>query len=214
MNFLGLNKNTTFKPKKNIPTTANQQHLQGFPDVTLGSEDLKRLVKLPPEEDLNEWLAVHTVDFYNQINMLYGSIAEYCTTESCPVMSAGKKYEYHWCDGVQIKKPIKVSAPQYINYLTQWIQNQIDDESVFPSVIAVPFPKDFKVVISTIFKRLFRVYAHMYFSHLDKVTNLGEEAHLNTSFKHFMYFVREYDLIEQKEQEPLREVIFRLLEKK
>ena len=32
------------------------------------------------------------VDFFNQINMLYGTITEYCTTESCPVMSAGPKY--------------------------------------------------------------------------------------------------------------------------
>ena len=32
------------------------------------------------------------VDFFNQINMLYGTIAEFCTAESCPVMSAGPKY--------------------------------------------------------------------------------------------------------------------------
>lgn len=31
------------------------------------------------------------VDFFNQINMLYGTITEQCTTESCPVMSAGPK---------------------------------------------------------------------------------------------------------------------------
>lgn len=31
------------------------------------------------------------VDFFNQINMLYGTITEHCTTESCPVMSAGPK---------------------------------------------------------------------------------------------------------------------------
>ena len=31
------------------------------------------------------------VDFFNQINMLYGTITEFCTPESCPVMSAGPK---------------------------------------------------------------------------------------------------------------------------
>lgn len=40
--------------------------------------------------------------------MLYGTIAPYCTTESCPVMSAGRKYEYLWADGQQVKRPIKV----------------------------------------------------------------------------------------------------------
>lgn len=31
------------------------------------------------------------VDFFNQINMLYGTITEFCSAESCPVMSAGPK---------------------------------------------------------------------------------------------------------------------------
>lgn len=59
-----------------------------------GSGDLHEAVKLPPGEDLNEWIAVNTVDFFNQINMLYGTLTEFCTAESCPVMSAGPKYEY------------------------------------------------------------------------------------------------------------------------
>lgn len=32
------------------------------------------------------------VDFFNQINMLYGTITEFCTVESCAVMSAGPKW--------------------------------------------------------------------------------------------------------------------------
>ena len=51
---------------------------------------------LPEGEDLNEWIAVNTVDFFNQINMLYGTITEFCTEQSCPVMSAGPKYEVSW----------------------------------------------------------------------------------------------------------------------
>ena len=33
-----------------------------------------------------------------------------------------------------------------------------------------------------IFKRLFRVYAHIYHSHFQKIVSLGAEAHLNTCF--------------------------------
>ena len=29
------------------------------------------------------------VDFFNQINLLYGSITEFCTSETCACMSAG-----------------------------------------------------------------------------------------------------------------------------
>ena len=67
--------------------------------------------------------------------MLYGTITEFCTDESCGVMSAGPKYEYHWADGTTIKKPIKCSAPKYIDYLMTWVQDQLDDETLFPSKI-------------------------------------------------------------------------------
>lgn len=42
------------------------------------------------------------------------------------------RYEYRWADGVQIKKPIEVSAPKYVEYLMEWIEVQLDDESIFP----------------------------------------------------------------------------------
>ena len=35
---------------------------------------------------------ISAVDFFNQINMLYGTITEFCTAESCAVMSAGPKW--------------------------------------------------------------------------------------------------------------------------
>jgi hypothetical protein len=50
-------------------------------------------------------------------------------------------------------------------------------------LLGVPFPKNFQTLVKNIFKRLFRVYAHIYHSHFPKIVSLGEEAHLNTSFK-------------------------------
>ena len=78
--------------------------------------------------------------------MLYGTITDFCTEENCPIMSAGPKYEYHWADGRSVKKPIKCSAPKYIDFLMTWVQDQLDDESLFPSKIGVPFPKDFMLI--------------------------------------------------------------------
>jgi MOB kinase activator 1 len=50
----------------------------------------------------------------------------YCTLCTC------NRYEYRWADGVKIKKPIEVSAPKYVEYLMDWIENQLDEESIFP----------------------------------------------------------------------------------
>jgi len=170
-------------------------------------------VSLPEKEDLNEWLAVNTVDFFNQINLLYGSITEFCNSQECPIMSAGPKYQYLWsdCPG---KTPIKLSAPEYIDKLMSWVQGILDDESIFPSRVDTPFPKDFKDVVKNIFKRLFRVYAHIYYSHFSKICTLGAEAHLNTCFKHFYFFIQEFNLIEKRELSPLQELITTLTQGK
>ena len=60
-------------------------------EATLGSGNIREAVQLPPGEDLNEWLAVNTVDFYNAISVLFGTLEEFCTGSTCPVMSAGPK---------------------------------------------------------------------------------------------------------------------------
>jgi len=62
-------------------------------------------------------------------------------------------------------------------------------------------------IVKTILKRLFRVFAHIYHQHFREILSLGEETHLNTSFKYFIYFVQEFELIEKKELAPLQELI-------
>jgi MOB kinase activator 1 len=47
--------------------------------MTLGSGNMQLAVELPAGEDLNEWLAVNTIEFYNEINVLYGILTEFCT---------------------------------------------------------------------------------------------------------------------------------------
>ncbi len=67
---------------------------------------------------------------------------------------------------------------------------QMDNPRIFPQQYGEPFPPDFQAVVRTVFKRLFRVYAHLYHSHFRHVCSLGEEAHLNTCFKHFVSFTQ------------------------
>jgi MOB kinase activator 1 len=203
---LAKGKSGTVK-KKQVKEGDKHYQLAKYAEASLGSGDLKKAVKCPEGEDINEWLAYNVIDFFNQIHMLYGTIAEFCTDKTCPTMSAGPKYEYHWADGVEIKKAIKCSAPEYVDYLMEWIQKQVDDEKIFPSQVGVPFPKNFRDVVKNIMKRLFRVYAHIYLEHFKHIEQLQAEAHLNTSFKHFIYFVQEHDLVPEKELVPLADLI-------
>jgi len=208
------NKNKTFRPVKNHTDTKRSQMSQkiaaDFAKATLGSGDLASAVQLPKGEDQNEWLAVNTVDFFNEISLLYGTISDFCTRETCPRMTAGDEFEYLWMDGVKYKKPTEVAAPEYVELLMAWVEAQINDEQIFPLQLGTPFPKDFVQRIKKIFQRLFRVYAHVYLSHVDRIQELGAGAHLNTCFKHFIFFVKEFKLIEEGELEPLKHHIEQL----
>jgi MOB kinase activator 1 len=97
-----------FRPR--VPGTggATSYQLRQYAEATLGGGSLRKVVKLPEGEDENEWLAVNStwdlaqsgclhkriltwaivVDFYNQINLLYGAITEFCSPQSCPEMKA------------------------------------------------------------------------------------------------------------------------------
>jgi len=50
-----------------------------------------------------------------------------------------KRYEYHWCDGVNYKRPTKLPAPQYIELLMDWVETQINNEDLFPVKVGMFF---------------------------------------------------------------------------
>jgi len=80
-----------FRPRNANKGTTSYQ-LRQYAEATLGGGSLRKIVKLPEGEDENEWLAVNMVDFYNHINLLYGSITEFCSPQSCPEMKATDEY--------------------------------------------------------------------------------------------------------------------------
>ncbi|POI35279.1 hypothetical protein CIB84_000969 [Bambusicola thoracicus] len=259
-----FNKDKTFRPKRKFEPGTQRFELHKRAQATLHSGvDLKAAVQLPRGEDQNDWVAVHVVDFFNRINLIYGTICEFCTERTCPVMSGGPKYEYRWQDDMKYKKPTALPAPQYMNLLMDWIEMQINNEDVFPTSVAlmviqnladislqtkladectisrvlsetadkhsvvsvcmkfyfnwkafwamhkllrtvrVPFPKNFLQICKKILCRLFRVFVHVYIHHFDRIILIGAEAHVNTCYKHFYYFVTELNLIDRKELEPL-----------
>ena len=105
-----------------------------------------------------------------------------------------------------------------------WINGLLEDDKVFPSEIGVPFPPNFRDIAYRIMRRLFRIYAHIYCKHLQvihvvpgigyvckytikDVRNMDMEAHLNTSFKHFIFFAQEFQILPPSELEPLQPCI-------
>ncbi|XP_015260924.1 PREDICTED: MOB kinase activator 3C [Gekko japonicus] len=199
-----FNKDKTFRPRKKFEPGTQRFELYKKAQASLKSGlDLKTVVQLPPGENINDWIAVHVVDFFNRINLIYGTMSEVCTERSCPIMSGGLKYEYRWQDDHRFKRPTKLPAPQYMSMLMDWIETLINNEDIFPTRIGVPFPKNFQQVCTKILTRLFRVFVHVYIHHFDSIISMGAEAHVNTCYKHFYYFISEFSLVDQRELEPL-----------
>ncbi|XP_058998792.1 MOB kinase activator 3B isoform X2 [Mustela lutreola] len=133
-----FNKDKTFRPKRKFEPGTQRFELHKRAQASLNSGvDLKAAVQLPSGEDQNDWVAVHVVDFFNRINLIYGTICEFCTEQTCPVMSGGPKYEYRWQDDLKYKKPTALPAPQYMNLLMDWIEVQINNEDIFPTCVDI-----------------------------------------------------------------------------
>ncbi|KAL1437985.1 hypothetical protein MTO96_048443 [Rhipicephalus appendiculatus] len=64
----------TFRPKKKFEPGTMRYSLHKQAQASLNSGiNLRDAVRLPPREDMNDWLAVHVVDFFNRINLIYGT---------------------------------------------------------------------------------------------------------------------------------------------
>ncbi|KAG2774403.1 hypothetical protein PC129_g2051 [Phytophthora cactorum] len=217
-----LNQEQSICPrKKHVSGTRTWNLHRHIKDSMASGLDLADCIQLPDGCQLDEWIAVHVIDFFNEISLLFGTISEFCTHSSCPQMSAGPCYTYLWADGVQQVTPVSLPASEYVARLLEWVEGQLDDSKLFPEAYStatssngsgVSNPK-FMRVARNILKRLFRVYAHMYHNHLQNYVALHAESHLNFCFKRFILFVRQFELIEQKELNALRKLIQTLVAK-
>jgi len=211
------NRNRTFIPQKD-DFRSGRKHSRTYSTIQAtmvacleSGAEFEKAVKLPEGEDLNEWLAVTTVQLFEAVNKIYGICAEYklCTDESCPAMTAGPKFTYLW----MYKKPTKVTAPTYIKEALTACSTSIDDPKIFPIEDGEKFPKNFLKIIKLIFKRLFRIYGHTFHSHYQEFKAKGVSAHLNTCFKFFVLFALEFDLLTKQEMQPLKKLIIKLAPK-
>ena len=70
------------------------------------------------------------------------------------------------------------------------------------------FPAEFNDVCQTIFRQMFRVYAHLYWAHfVDPFYHLSNEKALNSCFSHFILTAMEIDMLKPHELEPMQPLI-------
>eukprot|EP01107_Rhizomastix_libera_P009622 TRINITY_DN2572_c0_g1_i1.p1 TRINITY_DN2572_c0_g1~~TRINITY_DN2572_c0_g1_i1.p1 ORF type:complete len:231 (+),score=34.38 TRINITY_DN2572_c0_g1_i1:3-695(+) len=197
------------KNKVKIPKGSDSYRVHQSMKATLGAgSKLRDAVRLPKGYDRGRWIATQTVEMYNIVMACHGLISDNCTEKSCPLFKAGlpggQVFDYHWSDGPK-DKPVPLSAPAYIDRLAGWATEMFNDTKIFTFDGEVP--KECVSACKKILTRLFRIYAHIYSLHWEHAKATESHEHVNTCFKHFMYFVREFQLVEEKEFQVLGKLI-------
>lgn len=176
-----------------------------FVRTALVKGSFKTIVQLPKYVDVGEWIALNVFEFYTNLNQFYGVIAEYVTPDMYPTMNAGSHTDYLWLDANN--RQVSLPAGQYIDLALTWINNKVTDQNLFPTKNGMPFPQSFLRDIQRIMIQMFRIFAHIYHHHFDKIVHLSLEAHWNSFFAHFISFAKEFNLIDRREMYPLTPLI-------
>ncbi|CAG2104051.1 unnamed protein product, partial [Medioppia subpectinata] len=177
-------------------------------ECTTPEDKLRQIINLPEGLDYNEWLASHTLAFFDHINLLYGTISEFCSMSGCPDMTGPCNRSYLWID--EKGKRCKVAAPQYIDYVMTFTQKTVNDELIFPTKFDKEFPTTFEAIVRKILKLLYHVLSHIYHSHFKEIVLLSLHSHLNCIFAHLVLFNDKFKLIEDKEIEVLHDLAIAL----
>jgi MOB kinase activator 1 len=203
------NRNKTQREPKQLK--GNRATLKATMIATLGKGDLRKVVKCPEGEDVNEWISVNTINFYNMCSSLFAMTQGFCTERTCPLMTAGPTEYLLWPCPENNNKTSHTPAPIYCEKMLEWIELQVNDTTLFPIEEGAPFPRNFLSCMKQVYKRMFRLFAHMYYHHLESMRSVGGNAHLNTCFKHFVLFSNEFHLVGQDGFAPMAKYVNSIL---
>ena len=162
----------------------------------------KTIVQLPAYVDLNEWLTLNIFEFFGNLDSFYGLVSDFVTPDQFPTMNAGPTTNYLWVDSTG--QAVNLPARTYIDYVITWISSKINDQENFPTKTGAVFPPFVQKDVKNITRQMFRIFAFIYYNQFDKIVHLSLEAHFNSFFAHFVSFIKEFGLLDQRELEPLQ----------
>jgi len=143
------------------------------------------------------------VDFFNELSLLYGLVVKSAMEKyTQPGDGFPPGFEYRWSQPG--KKALRVSSPEYVDFVMSWVEAQLDNPTIFPVNEDEPWPADFDSYACDIFRRMFRVFAIIFHRSFDEIEKVEAVAHLNTVFKHFCFFCFEFNLLDDKETAALK----------
>jgi len=118
-------------------------------------------------------------------------------TSACALINLDVRLDYTWID--TNRRQLRLAAPTYIDFVTTWIQNALDDQSIFPTKVAHEFPSQFPAMVKQMYRQLLRIFAHIFHAHYPVLLHLHSEGHFNSLFAHFLAFGKEFDILDVRD---------------
>mmetsp|Transcript_15602 Transcript_15602/g.19338 ORF Transcript_15602/g.19338 Transcript_15602/m.19338 type:complete len:285 (+) Transcript_15602:423-1277(+) len=160
------------------------------------SQHLRNEVMLPEYEDLCEWYAANVEDFYLELYLLY----ELCREDASRFSNPGEGIPETFLNATNSKKliadPKSCTSSVYVDSIFQWIEKTLES---LPEPGEQAFGEDFPILAKKMTNFLFRVFAIVYNNHYEILSILDAALQLNTTFKRFVFFAMEFDLLDQEE---------------
>uniref|UniRef100_A0A915KM50 Mob1/phocein family protein n=1 Tax=Romanomermis culicivorax TaxID=13658 RepID=A0A915KM50_ROMCU len=179
--------------------------------AALTDTDLDRLILLP--DCINQPLA-----FFHHINVIYGVLAEYCSSETCPnrvcnvsshnrcYLSENRFRQFFWIDDKG--KKCKYAAPQYIDCVMSIVEKIVHSEECLPTRFGHDFPAQFDSHVRKISRLLFHVLAHIYAVHFDILSSLNIWSQCLALYRHFGAYCRHFSLLnDAKDAQMFNEIL-------
>lgn len=78
-------------------------------------------------------LYVSAVDFFNEISLIWGIVCDVGIVREAAGVGFPPGFEYRWSDGSRFKTPISCSGSEYVEHVMNWVEKEINNDSLFPT---------------------------------------------------------------------------------
>ncbi|KAI3385433.1 hypothetical protein SNEBB_010261 [Seison nebaliae] len=141
---------------------------------------------------LNTWKYEHIRQVIIELNFLVSRLSDECTAEQCDKMSAGNNWVFLCAAHEQ---PMKCNANNYICHTLDHASSILMNPKYFPSKIHMKNSSINR--LSSIARRLYRIFAHTYYHHRRQFDDFEQLTHLCERFTKFilLYSVVPHDVL-------------------
>lgn len=159
---------------------AISEHIQDL--IRTDISDIGRIYELPsPDTDVLAWQYEHLRQFVIEFNFLIVSLGSECTPETCPKMTASNEWQYLCASH---RKPQDCAAIDYMTHTIDGSTALLTTARSFANRSQVPASS--AKYFQSMARRLYRIFAHVYFHHRQTFDDVEAETRLCARFSHFV----------------------------